>query len=86
VFKVGLGHGELLTAAEAAGFELMISADQNLKYQQNLTTRSIALIVVGSNNWSIARRYAAVIAAFADAATANSYAFFEMPVTRRPRI
>ena len=80
-----LGNGELLTAAEAAGFELMISADQNLKYQQNLTKRRIALIVLGSNDWSIVQKYAAVIAEFADVATPNSYLFVEMPVTRRTR-
>lgn len=80
-----LGNGELLTAAEAAGFELMISADQSLKYQQNLTERSIALIVLGSNDWSIVRNYAAVVAACADAATPNSYVFIEMPTSGRAR-
>ena len=64
----------------------MISADQNLKYQQNLAKRRISLIVLGSKDWSIVRAYTAVIAGFAEAATANSYAFIEMPVTRRPRI
>jgi len=34
-----LTNGELLRAAEAAGFEVMVTADQNLAYQQNLTTR-----------------------------------------------
>jgi hypothetical protein len=80
-----LGNGELLTAAEAAGFELMVSADQNLKYQQNLTKRRIALIVLGSNDWSIVRNYTTVIAASADVATPNSYVFVEMPATRRTR-
>ena len=80
-----LGNGELLTAAEDAGFELMISADQNLRYQQNLKKRRIALIVLGSNDWSIVRNYTTVIADFADVATPNSYVFVEMPVTRRTR-
>jgi hypothetical protein len=44
-----LRNGTLLTAAEAEGFELMITADQNLKYQQDLAKRTIALIVLGSN-------------------------------------
>jgi len=80
-----MGNGELLTAAEAAGFELMISADQNLKYQQNLTKRRIALIVLGSNDWSIVQKYTAVIADFADGSSPNSYVFVEMPATRRKR-
>jgi hypothetical protein len=80
-----LGNGELLSAAEAAGFDLMITADQNLKYQQDLAKRRIALIVLGSNDWSIVRKFTAVIAVSADAATPNSYVFIEMPVATRPR-
>jgi hypothetical protein len=38
-----LKNGELLTAAEAAGFEVLITADKNLQYQQNLAARSIEL-------------------------------------------
>jgi hypothetical protein len=80
-----LENGELLDTAEAAGFELMITADQNLKYQQNLTKRRIALIVLGSNDWSIVKDYAAVIAAGVDAATPGSYVFIEIPAKRRQR-
>jgi hypothetical protein len=79
VSKTGLGNGELLTAAEAAGFELMVSADQNLEYQQNLTKRRIALIVLGSNDWTVVRNYTAVVAASANAATPNSYLFMTRP-------
>jgi hypothetical protein len=78
-----LENGELLTAAEAAGFELMITADQNLKYQQNLAKRRIALIVLGSNYWPTVRQFSALIAANADAAKPNSYVFIEMPATRK---
>ena len=81
-----IGNGELLTTAEAAGFDLTISADQNLRYQQNLAKRRIALIVLDSNDWSIVRNYAALIARFADAASPNSYVFVEMPVTRLARL
>ena len=80
-----LGNGELLEAAEGAGFELMITADQNLKYQQNLSKRRIALIVLGSNDWSIVKNYTTAIVASVDAATANGYVFIEMPTGRRAR-
>lgn len=46
-----LENGELLAAAEAAGFDAMLTADQNIRYQQNLTGRRLALIVIGSNIW-----------------------------------
>jgi hypothetical protein len=47
----GLNNGDLLTAAEDAGFDLFITADQELRYQQNLAGRSMALLVLSTNNW-----------------------------------
>ena len=41
-----LTNGDLLSAAEAAGFELLVTTDQNLRYQQNLATRKIAIFVL----------------------------------------
>jgi hypothetical protein len=43
-----LKNGELLSAAELAGFQLFVTTDQNLSYQQNLRDRTIALVVLGS--------------------------------------
>lgn len=42
-----LENGELLTAAEGAGFELLLTADKNLRYQQNFTGRKISILVLG---------------------------------------
>jgi hypothetical protein len=42
----GLANGELLTAADRAGFEVIITVDQNMPSQQSLTGRSISLLVV----------------------------------------
>ncbi len=44
-------NGELISAAEAAGYDALITTDQNLKYQQNLTTRNIAIIVLKKSSW-----------------------------------
>lgn len=44
-----ISNGELLQAAEAAGFEVVVTADQNIVYQQTLEGREIALVVLGSN-------------------------------------
>lgn len=41
----GLENGELLTAAEAAKFDVLLSMDQGIEYQQNLTGRTIAIII-----------------------------------------
>ncbi len=43
-----LVNGVLLDAAEAAGFEVFVTADKNMRYQQNLTGRRIAIIVIGN--------------------------------------
>jgi hypothetical protein len=48
----------LLDAAEAAGFELFVTADKNLRYQQNLTGRKISIVVLGNAQWPVLRRYA----------------------------
>jgi hypothetical protein len=42
-----LENGELLGLAEAAGFDVMVTSDQNIKHQQNLTGRKLALVVLG---------------------------------------
>ena len=42
-----LENGELLTVAEAAGFEVLVTTDKNLSFQQNLARRKIAIVVLG---------------------------------------
>jgi hypothetical protein len=73
-----LENGELLKAGEAAGFDVVVTSDQNIKYQQNLAGRKLALVVLGSNIWPIVRDHAAAIKNAIDAATPGSYAFIEM--------
>ncbi len=46
-----LSNGELLQAAEADGFDLFITTDSNLKYQQNLSSRAIAIVVLSTPSW-----------------------------------
>ena len=48
----GLKNGALLDAAEAEGFDLFITADQEISYQQNLTGREMALVVLSTNKRS----------------------------------
>jgi hypothetical protein len=47
----GLSNGALIEVAEQAGFEVMVPADQNIRYQQNLTGRRLALVVLTTNHW-----------------------------------
>ena len=73
-----LQNGAMLDAAETAAFDLLITADQNIQYQQNLKGRSIALVVIGSNLWPRVRGHAAILAATVDAALPGTIAFIEM--------
>lgn len=44
-----LANGELLRVAEGAAFDILVTADQNLAYQQNLTALRIAIVVLTTN-------------------------------------
>jgi hypothetical protein len=75
-----LDNGALLTAAEAAGIEVLVTTDRRIRYQQNLAGRKIALVVLtGTTRWSAVRPHFWRIAAAVDAATPGSYAEVEIP-------
>lgn len=44
-------NGELISAAEAAGFEVFVTTDKNLRYQQNLVDRAISIVVLRTTSW-----------------------------------
>ena len=46
-----LRNGDLLAVAEGAGFDLLLTTDKNMGYQQNLTGRKIAIVVLGLQQW-----------------------------------
>ena len=75
----GLKNGTLLTAAEGAGFELFITADQEISYQQNLTGRKMAVLVLSTNNWDFIRAAIARIGTAIDTVTPGSYTEVEIP-------
>ena len=75
-----LANGELLTAAEEAAFDLLFTTDNNLAYQQNLTGRKIAIVVLtGTTRWSRVRLHLEGIAGVINAATPGSYAEVLIP-------
>jgi hypothetical protein len=69
-----LANGALLKAAEDASFELFLTTDQNLRYQQNLTERAIAILVLtGSSKWLRVQLQADAIVAAVRAVEKGSY-------------
>ena len=49
------GNGELLDLAQREGYEILVTTDQNLRHQQNLTGRRIGIVVLLDTNWSAVR-------------------------------
>lgn len=58
----GLENGALLDAAEQAGFDLLLTCDQNIRYRQNFMNRKLALVVLSSSHWPTLRGIAARVA------------------------
>ena len=75
----GLENGELIQRAEEAGYDLLISTDKNIRYQQNLTGRRIALIVLGNQQWPLVQLHLDRVAAAVNAATPGSFAEVDIP-------
>ena len=72
-------NGELIAAAEAAGFEVLLTTDKNMRYQQNLKGRKIAFVVVGNQQWPTLRNYVERVVVAVNAATPGSYVEVEIP-------
>ena len=47
----GLGNGDLIEEAEQEGYEVLITTDQNMRYQQNLIDKRLAVVVLLSTVW-----------------------------------
>lgn len=75
-----ISNGELLELAETAGFDLLLTTDKRIRYQQNLTNRKIAIVVLGNSTWRIVRLHLDRIVEAVDAATPGSYAEVQIPL------
>ena len=50
-----LGNGDLIARAEDEGYDVLVTTDQNMRYQQNLTGRRLAIVVLLSTAWPYVR-------------------------------
>jgi predicted nuclease of predicted toxin-antitoxin system len=74
-----LTNGALLAVAEEAGFDVLLTADKNMSYQQNLSGRKITLVVLGNSPWRLVRQHLDEIVVAVNAATSGSFAEVEIP-------
>jgi hypothetical protein len=75
-FEMGwaeLSNGKLLAAAEFAGFAVLLTTDKNLKYQQNLSTRKIAILVLPTTQWPVIREHTDEVVRVVDEASPGIY-------------
>jgi predicted nuclease of predicted toxin-antitoxin system len=80
----GVKNGELLNLAEVNGFEVFLTADHNMAYQQNLQSRSIAMVCLTALHWEIILPHVGEIVAAVDAALPGSFQVVECGEFRRP--
>lgn len=81
-FELGwnnLKNGELLQKAEENGFSVLVTTDQNLQYQQNLTGRKIAIVVLTTTSWPRIERAVANVTKAIDSAAPSSYVEVTIP-------
>ena len=74
-----LTNGELLSAAEQAGFEVLLTTDKNMRYQQDLTGLRLAVVVLGNAQWPVLRRHVHRIVEAAERAKAGSFIEVDIP-------
>jgi hypothetical protein len=81
-FELGwhrLSNGELIAAAEQAGFEVLVTTDRNLKYQQNLAERQIGVLVLMTTSWPRIEKVADEISQALSEMVSGDYREFEVP-------
>jgi hypothetical protein len=65
------------------GFAVIITADQNFCYQQNLKDRRIAIVALGTNLWPVIKPRASEVAMLVDAAQPGEYYFLDFPAAHK---
>lgn len=74
-----LENGELLREAENAGFEVLVTTDKNIGYQQNLKDRKISIVVLGKGRWTLIEPHVRLVIEAVNSAVAGSYLEVEIP-------
>jgi predicted nuclease of predicted toxin-antitoxin system len=74
-----LTNGDLLAAAERSGYNVLVTTDQNLKYQQNLVTRRIAIVVLLTTSWPRIREQTELIREVVENLSDGDYQEIEIP-------
>lgn len=74
-----LKNGELLDAAEKEGFDVLVTTDTNLKHQQNLVSRRIAVVVLATPSWPRIQRVVGPILRAIERTAPGTYTEVQVP-------
>jgi hypothetical protein len=74
-------NGELITVAEEAGFEVFVTTDKNLKYQQKLADRRMAIVVLLTTSWPRIKNHLPEVVVAIERAQPGSYCEVSVPST-----
>jgi hypothetical protein len=74
-----LANGDLLQVAEAEGFEAFVTTDRNLRFQQDLTRRKLAFVVLMTTDWRRIRQNTASVSEAIKKLTSGSYVELSFP-------
>lgn len=74
-----LKNGDLLSAAEQAGFDVLVTTDRNMRYQQNLSKRKIAVLILSRQQWPELRPHVARVAEAIGKASPGAWIEVEIP-------
>ena len=75
----GLSNGELLSLAEQQGFELLVIADKNMRHQQDISSRRIAVLELWTNHRPTLERNFEYLRAAAERMAAGQYCELAAP-------
>jgi hypothetical protein len=75
----------LIERAEEADYQILVTCDQNVRYQQNLTHRTLSMVVLGSNIWPSVKNKLEEIQEAPRLAGPGSFQFIEVPPRARVR-
>ena len=65
-------NGDLIRAAEKAGFDVLLTTDTSLPHQQNLEGNKLAIVILSRNKWSVVQTRLAQIVDAVNAAKPGS--------------
>ena len=81
-----ISNGELIACAERAEYQIFLTCDHIIPYQQNLTHRKISLVVLGSNIWPSVKLKLSEIKDALGRSSPGSFDYIEIPPPPKRRM